>query len=327
MRIRYEFIYSGCLSQHIEGLVSEKRAAGFSYNSASHILKKIDSFCVENRFACSTVTKELSDAWSIQRDTEGLNARNIRVGVLRQLSKYIISLGMDAFIPRRGQSAETTEAHVFTEDERIAFFENLESLPPVRRNYGNRIKEECWVLFRLYYCCGLRMSEPLETEWDCYDPGSGTLRIIGSKGDKDRIVWLADDIVSMLNNYRTFIYSECPDSAWVFPGVKPGKHLNSATVRSYFIRVWDGTKYADDSNPPTVKSFRHTFVVDRLNLWMSEGVDAEAKLPYLSKFLGHSRIDESMYYYHQVDESRKINRSKDMTSKKVIPEAKNNEEK
>lgn len=326
MKPRRAYVFTSSLAQHITGLINEKRAAGFAYNAASDVLKELDTFCLQNDFSEATVTKELADAWSIQRESEGISARNIRVGILRQVSKYIISLGIDAYLPSHDQSTETKEAHVFTEEERIAFFEKLNSLAPVRRAYGERLLRECRVLFRLYYCCGMRLAEPLEMTWECFDPDAMTLRILHSKGDKDRIIWILEDMVSMLNSYRDYIRKTCPDSEWMFPGIKNGKHLNEVTVRDYFLRVWNSTEFSENSNPPTIKSFRHTFVVDRLNLWMSGGTDAEERLPYLSKHLGHNRIDESLYYYHQVEESRKIIRLKDTTSGRVIPEVNDNEE-
>lgn len=326
MKPRRDYEFHSAISGHITGLIKEKRAGGYAYNSASDVLKELDTFCIENGFGCGTVTKELADAWSVQRDTEGLSARNIRVSILRQVSKYILSLGLCAYIPRTECSTETREAHVFTDDERTAFFESLDKLEPSKRKDGGRILEECRVLFRLYYCCGMRLSEPLEMSWGDFNPVSGTLRIIHSKGDKDRLVWIGSDIVEMLSGYKDYICEKCPGSHWMFPGARPGRHLNDVTVRDYFLRAWNNTRYAGNCNPPTIKSFRHTFVVDRLNIWMETGEDAQERLPYLSKYLGHGRIDESLYYYHQVEESRKIIRARDKTSDKVIPEVGNHEE-
>lgn len=326
MEPKRNYSYASSLSPYIEGLINEKRSAGYAYGAASDVLKALDTFCIENGFSCGTVTKELSDAWSVQKETEGLSARNIRVSILRQVSKYILSLGLHAYLPQAGQSTESPEAHVFTECERAAFFESLDAIIPPNGPGGTRILNECRVLFRLYYCCGMRRSEPLGLTWDCFDPEAGTIRILHSKGDKDRLVWITGDIAGMLLEYRNYIRKEVPNTDWMFPGMKAGKPVNAATVRSYFLKAWGRTPYAGNSNPPTIKSFRHTFVVERLNIWMSEGADIMEKLPYLSCFLGHSSMRESLYYYHQVEESRRIIRSKDKTSKKVIPEVKFNEE-
>ena len=45
-------------------------------------------------------------------------------------------------------------------------------------------------------------------------------------------------------------------------------------------------------------------------------------LPYLSKHLGHKGMDETLYYYHQVDDAFRIVREKDTIANDVIPEVK-----
>ena len=47
---------------------------------------------------------------------------------------------------------------------------------------------------------------------------------------------------------------------------------------------------------------RHTFAVKRLNLWVQEGKDLNAWLPYLSMYLGHTHLTETDYYLHFVPE-------------------------
>jgi len=325
MKKQRNYTYYSTLAASIMGLIDEKRRSGYAYNSNENVLKELDTFCIQSGYTCETVVKELSDAWSIQKATEGLNARNIRISALRQLSKYIFSLGKEAYLPRRLQSKETSVAHVFTPAELFSFFEALDSMRPTQIASGARILNECKVLFRLYYCCGMRLSEPLNLTWHCVDLDVGSLRILQSKGDKDRIIWIADDINSMLQQYRDYIGQECPGCEWVFPGIKIDIHLNDVSVRNYFRRAWYSTPYSILSNPPTVKSFRHTFVVDRLNSWMESGENIQNKLQYLSKFLGHSSIHESLYYYHQVEQGWKIVRQKDRTSDQVIPEVNTDE--
>jgi integrase len=171
----------------------------------------------------------------------------------------------------------------------------------------------------------MRLSEPLQLSWECVDLKTGTARILQSTGDKDRILFLPDDITDMLKKYAAYIRAESPSCNWVFPGTKEDNHLNEGTVRDYFIKAWLRTPYADMGNSPTIKSFRHTFVVDRLNSWMTEGADLQERLPYLSRFLGHAGINESLYYYHQVSESFRIIREKDRTSAQVIPEVSHDE--
>ena len=55
-------------------------------------------------------------------------------------------------------------------------------------------------------------------------------------------------------------------------------------------------------NPPRVHDFRHTFAVKRLNLWVREGKDFNACLPYLGMYLGHAHFTATDYYLHFVPE-------------------------
>ena len=324
MKPRRDYVFSSSLAPAIEGLIQEKRSSGYVYNSNADVLKELDTFCIEYGFISDTVTKDLSDAWAVQRETEGISSRNIRVSNLRQVAKYLNSIGVDSYVPQMLQSGETKIAHVFTADERKEFFESLNKLD-VKRN-SKCLLEECRILFRLYYCCGLRLSEPIWLKWDDIDYDLGKITILQSKGYKDRVVWVTSDIAEMIRKYHEYIMTECPGETLVFPGTKDGKPINEVTVRAYFQRTLAMTSYASISNPPTIKSFRHTFVVDRLNAWMENGENIEEKLPYLSKYLGHNSIHESLYYYHQVAEAFKIIHDRDKTSNIVIPEVREYEE-
>ena len=59
-----------------------------------------------------------------------------------------------------------------------------------------------------------------------------------------------------------------------------------------------------------------------MNAWIDNGLTYEQMLPYLSKYLGHSGTQESLYYYHLNEEANILIRRKDRTASRVIPEAK-----
>jgi len=56
-----------------------------------------------------------------------------------------------------------------------------------------------------------------------------------------------------------------------------------------------------------------------MNAWLEEGLEYDKMLPYLSMYLGHSGINESIYYYHLNEEANTIIRRKDRTAGRVIP--------
>ena len=92
------------------------------------------------------------------------------------------------------------------------------------------------------------------------------------------------------------------------------------SVNRRFNEVWAKTSFAGSREKPSVHDFRHTYVVNRINLWMEQGLDFDHMLPYLCKYLGHRNFNETYYYYHYAEEAAKTIREKDRVIEKVIPE-------
>jgi len=53
---------------------------------------------------------------------------------------------------------------------------------------------------------------------------------------------------------------------------------------------------------------------------METGVDTGVMMPYLSRYLGHSSIVETQYYYHTIEQAFPIIRRYDAVSYSIIPE-------
>ena len=194
---------------------------------------------------------------------------------------------------------------------------------PIQR----RINKECKVLFLLYYCCGLRLSEGRLLKKENIDLETGILTILGSKGQKDRLVYLPDDGIPFLNIYKSDMESTFPKSPWMFPGFSPEKPISCSGVESCFNRFWNKLPGSQElKKHPTPHCLRHAFVVERINEWMNQGLDTNKMLPYLSRYLGHKSPDETYYYYHLVEKAFDVVRQKDTVSVRVIPEVKLYEE-
>lgn len=97
--------------------------------------------------------------------------------------------------------------------------------------------------------------------------------------------------------------------------------LSVGLIDRRFNIAWNATSFASACpDKPTVHSLRHTFVVKRMNAWMEQNIPLRSMLPYLSKYLGHKSIEDTFYYYHQLDSAFRIVHNKDSRSKVIIPE-------
>ena len=285
--------YGSTLSPCIEGLIEQKRANGFSYRDEAYMLIRFDTLCSKYGLSEIFLPKELVNLWSLQDKNENLNTRNHRVSLIRQLSKYMVSQGYDAYVPEIRGSWEKSIPHILSKSELVALFNVIDNQVP-NYKHPRRFIEEEKILFRLFYCCGLRQAEGRDLKREAVHLEDGTLEILHSKGDKDRIVYLADDLCQMCEDYRRYIYKECPDSPWFFPGKDPMHTFSRSTLDVNFKRYWERTSYSKNGNKyPTIHALRHTFVVDRMNEWMEEGIDFKTMMPYLSRYLGHSSVNDT----------------------------------
>ena len=90
-----------------------------------------------------------------------------------------------------------------------------------------------------------------------------------------------------------------PNREWFFPGLNPKKHLNPSTTSVKMEQFWIRTgRYTEGGKKPTIHTFRHTYVVDRINQWIADDKNVDQMMAYLALFLGHASPDGSDYYYH-----------------------------
>lgn len=315
--------YQSCFGTFIEEFIREKKEAGFVYESEEWQLKHFDAFCEDEGITEPCLNKYLVEKWGTIREGEEMVTCSRRISVLRQMGLYLASLGIEAYIPCRFYKKAKKVVHVLHDDEIKDLFRIIDEYrPAIQVSFFYRLSMEYRVIFRLIYCCGLRISEARTLKQVDVDLKNGRVRILQAKGHKDRYVYLADDLAELLQEYMAVMKNVygC-QSDWFFPSRNPEKCLTNGTIDKRFRESWVQTSFAKGCDrDPTVHCLRHSFVVKRMNLWMEEDVPLKEMLPFLSKYLGHSSPDESFYYYHQMESAFRVVRKQDKTSAKVIPE-------
>lgn len=316
-----KYSYESVFAPFIEGLILQKKSCGFIYDYESYILKKFDELCVSRGYSEAVITREIAMEWAIQRETESINYRNQRLSFLRQLSLYMVSMGINSYIPRQQPSATIAVPHIPDARELKELFEVIDKHCIPNKRCGNVFSIGYPVLYRLYYCCGLRLAEGCYLKRENVDLDRGILTVVHSKGNKDRLVHMADDLSELCREYDKIVSCYHPNRIWFFPGRIDGKPLYKTGIDNKFKYFWEMTESSKKCDKAlTVHGLRHAFVVDRINQWMLEGIALEAMMPYLSKYLGHSGINDTMYYYHQVRNAFQVVRQKDQLSGQIIPE-------
>jgi integrase/recombinase XerD len=65
---------------------------------------------------------------------------------------------------------------------------------------------------------------------------------------------------------------------------------------------------------------RHHFAWTNLNRWVQEGADVNVMLPYLMRYMGHSHIKSTLYYFHFVPEFFGTFAEKTKSLESLLPE-------
>lgn len=315
-----------CLSFHLQRFLDEKHSQGYSYETETYWLKQFDNYWFEHNYQFVNLTQESLEDWIQKRNCEGKKCQATRISVIREFSFYLNGLGIYSYIPLLSVHYNRPDIHILSDEEIEEVFYKIDHYVFNHQRNQNRLSLrfswENTVIFRLIFSCGLRISEACNLSVEDVDFDKGILTIGHSKGDKDRLVYLAEDMRQLLvDYYRSLCSTFGTDQKWLFPGFKMDKHISTSSVRKRFRECWKQTSYAETCDKdPTVHSLRHTFVVKRMNTWMLQGLDLNVMIPYLCKYLGHKSINETYYYYHFVQESARIIHEKDTLIQSVLPE-------
>jgi integrase len=294
--------FSSNFKKDLESFVSQKRAVGFPYDTAERILGVFDRFALEKYPDECRLGRDMAMQWAEIRSNEHVNTLIHRITPLRQFAKYLLSIGIEAYVIPDGVPAKGIRyvPHIYTKDELRLFFSvldqfNYDSNSPARHLVAP-------VLFRLLYCCGLRSSEVTGLKVENVDLATGTLAILESKGHKDRIVMMSEDVLLLCRIYHQRVNAIWPARTYFFPNHR-GDRYSKGFLWYTFQKCWREADIGPVSgNSPRVHDFRHTFAVNRLNQWVKENKDLNAYLPYLSMYLGHEHLSETDYYLHLVPE-------------------------
>jgi site-specific recombinase XerD len=124
---------------------------------------------------------------------------------------------------------------------------------------------------------------------------SSILNIRSTKGYNQRFVVLHDSMLNILKRYDSAIQIYHPHREYFFPAAGGTHHLRQ-WVQTNFKKLW--FKY--NTAPATAYDLRHNYAVENINQWIGDPFGFYDKLVYLSKSMGHTKLENTKYYFHIV---------------------------
>jgi|APSaa5957512622_1039677.scaffolds.fasta_scaffold13065_3 integrase/recombinase XerD len=292
-----EIIYKGPFKDHIKNHVELKQAVGYKYRAEASHLKRFDRFTLE-KYPCATVlTKEIVLDWCRKKTYEAKANQCSRASIIRQFSKYLDSISVQAYIITKGYypAPERYTPHIYSIEELTRFFAETDKCCYCYQcRYRHLVMP---VFFRMVYMCGLRVSEARLLKVDDVDIEKGILTIQHSKKDNNRLVPMSDCLTERCRHYSKKMHPFPIREDYYFPGLD-GKPITIGNVYKNFRKfLWRaGISHGGRGSGPRVHDFRHSFAVHCLKKWTEREMDLMVYLPVLKTYLGHDSFEETAYY-------------------------------
>jgi integrase len=304
--LKYQF--SSKFARHIVDFIQKKRSFGYKYEETEYTLYAFDKFCLNNFPTTAELSQDVALKWAEKRSHEQVRYQLNRITAVRQLALYMNSVGVDAYvipfgIHQKCDQTQRTAPYIYSKDELAAIFHAADTLEPVISSPAMHLVLP--VMLRLIYLCGLRPAEARELHVGDVDLESGSMKILESKGHKDRVVVMANDMCELARKYDSKVSLIYPEREYFFANNKV-RHggmyslpWSDAIFRKLLLKA--GISREDGRNP-RLYDLRHTFATHRIYEWLQDEADINACMMYLSEYMGHAHPSGTAYYIHLVPE-------------------------
>lgn len=295
-----EYSYSGKLARYCEGFINEKRAIGFIYNSEAKLLSQFSRFTLDYYVKEDELSEKLVKAWISKKPQESNKTQYSRYSLIKMFAEYMKRMNASVYIPTSDDLPKYQKnftPYIFSHGEISKFFDVADSMTFLPHSISPRRHIIMPIIFRLLYCCGLRVSEVLNLQGDDVDLNNGILTIRDSKFNKSRYVPMSFEMTEICKQYDESRLKLIGETDWFFTSPKGGRYDKRVVYDVFRELLWKADiSHGGRGKGPRLHDFRHTMAVHSLQKWIYQGIDVTVQLPLLSAYLGHKGLKSTEQY-------------------------------
>jgi integrase/recombinase XerD len=272
-----------------------RRALGYKLDRQSRQLLQFVTYL--DQAGATTITIEHAVAWATRPTGRECSYWADRLSVVRQFARYLQTIDPSCEVPptrllpyRRRRPAP----HIYTPQQ-------IEDLMLAAQDLrGELHRATMQTLIGLMAVTGMRIGETISLDRDDVDDRHQLLRVIDAKFGKSRELALHETTIAALDNYARLRDRLCPQpSCAAFFISRNGTRLLSPCVHRVFARLVGavGLEPPAGRRRPRPHDLRHSFAVSTLLDWYaSDTPSVQARLPWLSTYMGHAEPANTYYY-------------------------------
>ena len=282
------------LGQSAAEYLALRRSLGHQLAAAGRLLPRFVAYL--DQAGAQTVTTQAALAWAQEPDARpGSTVWACRLTVARGFARHMAGIDPRTEIPPAeliGYRQHRRSPFIFSEADIAAVMAQARL---IRRPLS---AITCETLIGLLAATGMRVGEALGLDRGDINWPEGVLLIRRSKFAKSRQVVLHPSSLHALARYarRRDQLQPHPATPGFFVSMR-GARLAYQVVHANFRRLCQASGVgARSAVRPRIHDLRHSFAVGCLLRWYQEGADVQARLAWLSAYLGH-RDPRYTYWY------------------------------
>jgi integrase/recombinase XerD len=304
--------FQSSLAPEMVRYIALKQALGRSFKTSSAILLTLDRFLCTLGMPSPDLTAETFKRWCQTLESLCTTVRLAQMRVVRNFCLYRRRTAPACFVPDPTQFPHARPAvtpYIFSDLEVARLLSYSTVIANSVRSPLRRAATRLAII--LLYTTGLRRGELLRLSAQDYDAAAQTLLIRASKFHKSRILPLPGDVAAEVARFlkeRRAVRPPLPAAAPLIWSPHGGGRAYSSKQLTHNLHIL--LKHAGIEKPdgrlPRIHDFRFSFAVNALIRWYHNGVDVQAKLPFLAAYLGHVSVLSTYYYLRLVEPLRTL---------------------
>lgn len=299
-----QFVFNGPYEDYCYQYVEYKRSIGYKFGeSALYNLRYMNDFFKRYNMIEPILTKEMAEDYTARRGNEAVKTQHMRMSLIRQFATFMNNIGYAFYVHPREliPISKTFIPYIFTHDEINRILKVVDNLTPTSVSIHYHLIYP--MLFRMLYCCGLRINEALSLRNSDVDLENGVLTVTKAKLNTSRLVPMSKSLTDYCKIYVNKMELNMHGTGYYYPSTDQGKYNRKPVYVKFKQFMKEANIFTDGSVGPRVHDVRHTFSVHSLEKMVKDGQDIYCALPILSTYLGHRGIESTEGYLRLTNEA------------------------